>query len=469
MIRYNSAWTENYIPKHKATVGTFDRLEVAQSNFIRSFQDKSARRKFFCFISTILGFDLFSAHLSLPVIADSSSWTDRNRLAAETWRAVDEGYLDRTFGGQDWFKLRQEVVKKNYKSDEELYQSLTTMVSKLGDKYTRFLNPAQYSALLSSATGQLTGIGVELEVLVPSTVEGKSTTLRGTTVVARTEDGSPAQEAGLLRGDIILNVDGTPADKLSPEEIAALSRGKEGTKASYQVARGDKIIDIQAIRRPITLKGTTSGQAELVAQNGRLKGRKIKVGFVKVRSFSSTTKDEVTKALEAMHSGPGDRPEVLLIDLRNNGGGLLQGAVETSNLLLKPGKIAVFVVSKDGQPQALQTLPNGIDSSDPELPDLTTPVYLLVDSNTASAAEVFAAAMRENDREGEVKLVGEKTFGKGIIQNLQPLREGGVAVTVARYETPQHHNINKVGINVDIAVSCEASSESTIDCAAKFL
>ena len=137
MIRYNSAWTENYIPKHKATVGTFDRLEVAQSNFIRSFQDKSARRKFFCFISTILGFDLFSAHLSLPVIADSSSWTDRNRLAAETWRAVDEGYLDRTFGGQDWFKLRQEVVKKNYKSDEELYQSLTTMVSKLGDKYTR--------------------------------------------------------------------------------------------------------------------------------------------------------------------------------------------------------------------------------------------------------------------------------------------------------------------------------------------
>ncbi len=82
------------------------------------------------------------------------------------------------------------------------------------------MNPAQYSALLSSATGQLTGIGVELEVLVPSTTSA----VRGTTVVARTEDGSPAQEAGLLRGDIILNVDGTPADKLSPEEIAALSR-----------------------------------------------------------------------------------------------------------------------------------------------------------------------------------------------------------------------------------------------------
>jgi hypothetical protein len=136
-------------------------------------------------------------------------------------------------------------------------------------------------------------------------------------------------------------------------------------------------------------------------------------GFVISNLFLFVRIDKIID--ENVCRGPGDRPEVLLIDLRNNGGGLLQGAVETSNLLLKPGqvdlniffrsiskavplvelgKIAVFVVSKDGQPQALQTLPHGIDSSDPDLPDLTTPVYLLVDSNTASAAEVFAAAMR---------------------------------------------------------------------------
>lgn len=174
----------------------------------------------------------------MPCYGDSIVWTDRNRLAAETWKAVDEGYLDRTFGGQDWFAMRQSVVKKNYKSDEELYQSLSAMLSKLGDKYTSklyrtaficilprlmekynigFLTPAQYDALLSSATGQLIGIGMELEVLTPASAEG-------VTVVARTEEGSPAQEAGLLQGDVIVNVDGTPANKLSPEEIAVLSR-----------------------------------------------------------------------------------------------------------------------------------------------------------------------------------------------------------------------------------------------------
>jgi len=267
-----------------------------------------------------------------PVIAEDVVWTDRNRLAAETWRAVDEGYFDRTFGGQDWFKLRQSVVKKKYTSDNELYQSLSEMVSKLGDKYTRYLTPAQYEALVSSATGQLTGIGMELEPVPPN--EDKSKIPVGTTIVARTEDGSPAEAAGLQRGDIILNVDGTVADRLSPEEVAALSRGKEGTKASLQVSRNGQVVDITAIRRPITLKGTSSGQIEVISSQ---KGKKLQVGFVKIRSFSSTTKDEVTRALEAMHSENSARPDVLVFDLRGNGGGLLQGAVDTSNLLLKPG------------------------------------------------------------------------------------------------------------------------------------
>jgi len=252
-----------------------------------------------------------------------------------------------------------------------------------------YLTPAQYEALVSSATGQLTGIGMELEPVPPN--EDKSKIPVGTTIVARTEDGSPAEAAGLQRGDIILNVDGTVADRLSPEEVAALSRGKEGTKASLQVSRNGQVVDITAIRRPITLKGTSSGQIEVISSQ---KGKKLQVGFVKIRSFSSTTKDEVTRALEAMHSENSARPDVLVFDLRGNGGGLLQGAVDTSNLLLKPGKIVVFVVSKDGQAQALQTLSNGITSTDMDLPDLTTPVYILVNANTASAAEVFAAAMR---------------------------------------------------------------------------
>jgi carboxyl-terminal processing protease len=126
-------------------------------------------------------------------------------------------------------------------------------------------------------------------------------------------------------------------------------------------------------------------------------GSKLKsVAFITVKSFSSVTADEVTKAMENIHSaGPVD---AIVIDLRNNGGGLLQGAVQTSNLFLTPGKIVVFVVSKEGRYDAQQTLPNGIDSTDINLPDLNTPLYILVNSNTASAAEVLAAALKVNAR-----------------------------------------------------------------------
>ena len=155
----------------------------------------------------------------------------------------------------------------------------------------------------------------------------------------------------------------------------------------------------------------------------------------------------------------------IVMDMRNNGGGLLQGAVETASLLIPPGKIVVFVVGKDGLAEAKQTLPSDIDSGDTELPDLNTPLYILVNGNTASAAEVLSAALREN---GRAQLVGEKTFGKGVIQNLQPLSKGGIAVTIAKYETPLHHNINKVGIPVDVGVACDQTVGAE-ECAALFL
>jgi hypothetical protein len=110
---------------------------------------------------------VFASALSMQLLAPSnvqaSEWTDRQRLAAETWRTVDDLFYDRSFNGQDWFQLRQSIVKKGYNSDEELYTSLKTMLEKLGDKYTRFLRPAQYTALLSSSTGELVGLGIELQ------------------------------------------------------------------------------------------------------------------------------------------------------------------------------------------------------------------------------------------------------------------------------------------------------------------
>lgn len=172
--------------------------------------------------------------------------------------------------------------------------------------------------------------------------------------------------------------------------------GKVDTKASVRLRRADQLVDVTTLRQPIKLIGVQQGVFRTTGNskiNDQLLSKSGKnVGYIKVKSFSSSTNAEVTKAMESFHD-KGQQLDAIVIDLRNNGGGLLQGAVETSNLFLKPGKIVVFVVSKEGNVQAQQTLPSGIQSNDPELPDLTTPLYILVNGNTASAAEVFTASM----------------------------------------------------------------------------
>ena len=132
-------------------------------------------------------------------IAADLAWTTRNRLAAETWRAVDENFLDRTFNKQDWLKLRMSVVKKQYSTDEEVYESLRDMLSKLGDRYTRYLPPAKYTALMNSATGDVTGVGLELAMLEDGSVQ-----------VNNIAEGSPAfflstEESGSQRYGLVIS------------------------------------------------------------------------------------------------------------------------------------------------------------------------------------------------------------------------------------------------------------------------
>ena len=152
-----------------------------------------------------------STIVSVNPAAFAEEWTDRNRLAADAWRAVDEIYYDRTFNGKDWFKLRQ----------EEVYDSIAKMLLNLGDKYTRYLPPAKYDILMNSAQGELTGVGLELLGLDD-----------GTVMVNNIEEESPARASGIMRGDILRNIDGTSTEGLSPEEVAVIIRGKKVIKVS---------------------------------------------------------------------------------------------------------------------------------------------------------------------------------------------------------------------------------------------
>jgi len=181
-----------------------------------------------------------------------------------------------------------------------------------------------------------------------------------------------------------------------------------------------------------------------------------KVGVTRIKSFSGTTAATVQSALEGLKKS-GARNFVL--DLRGNPGGLLPGGVETASLFLDDAKAVVFVVNKSGVVDAQKTFATGID--------LDSPLVLLVDRNTASAAEVLTAALQEN---GRATVAGEQTFGKGIVQTIRQLeggQNGGVAVTIARYETPEHHDINKQGIPVDVKADVDCGKEDALSCLSK--
>lgn len=367
----------------------------------------------------------------LPVDAASyGSFTPEQKFVAEAWRTVDSTYLDRTFNGQDWFQLRETFVKKKYKDMAEAQEAVTEMIAKLGDKYTRYLSPAKYQSMVDSATGTLAGVGVEI-----------ATNKDGLVMVSDVEPNSPAQKAGLLPNDLFVEGDGFKFDKSStPDDVALKLRGPVGSRVGVTVSRNGEIKDFIITREPITVTSVRSYVG------------KSNVGVIRIKSFSGTTSATVKEKVQELKK-KGVRE--IVIDLRSDPGGLLPGGIETAGLFLEANRPVVFVVSNKGVIDSQETFTDGFD--------LETPLVILVDHNTASAAEVFTAALKEN---GRAKVVGEQTFGKGIIQTIRELsdKNGGVAVTVARYETPNHNDINKSGIPVDVETNVECPKDDALAC-----
>lgn len=365
-------------------------------------------------------------HPSTALAADYASLTDEQKTVAEAWRIVDNNFIDRSFNNQDWFQMRQDAVKKKYKSNQEALDAIDKIVSSLGDKYTRYLPQSKYRSIVDAATGTLAGIGVEISM-------NKDT---GIIYASDVEPTSPAMVGGIKRGDVFVEVDGTKMNDgtATPDDVASKLRGPERSRVGIVMERDGKTQDFILTRQPITI---TSVRSYMSSVNGP-----AKVGVVKIKSFSGTTTEKVQSAIEDLKK---QGAQDIVIDLRNNPGGLLPGGTDTAGLFLENNKPLVFVVDKKGVVDAQSTFQDGVA--------VDTPLAILVNANTASAAEVMTAALKDN---GRATIVGEQTFGKGIIQTIRQLSNdnGGVAVTVARYETPLHNDINKQGIPVDIKVDC---------------
>jgi len=406
------------------------------NQIVATTQDRTHNKGFPVTVASLAlaSFLCFVPFTSEPAHANGySSLSPEQKMVAEAWRTVDSTFLDRTFNGQDWFQMRQDIVKKKYKSMDEAQDSVANMMSKLGDKYTRYLTPGKYQSMVDSATGTLAGIGVEI-----------ATNKEMLAMVSDVEPNSPASKAGLLPNDIFLEGGGAKFDKTStPDDVALRLRGPVGSKVGVTVLRdGTTTQDFIIEREPIKVTSVRSYIAESNKQ----------VGVIRIKSFSGTTASSVKEAFQDLKKNGAN---TILFDLRSNPGGLLPGGIETASMFLEANKPVVYVVSNKGVILAEETFANGFDTE--------TKVTILVDHNTASAAEVFTAAMKEN---GRAKIIGEQTFGKGIIQTIRELSDGngGLAVTVARYETPQHNDINKSGITVDQTVDVECPKTDALAC-----
>ena len=388
-----------------------------------------------------------------PPRAFAAELTEDQRVLAETWRIVDKLFVDRTFNGLDWFAARQDVLKKRYASPDDAYAAAGKLVGRLGDEYTRYLPPAQYNGLVAATTSDrsVAGVGVTLE---------NDKRAGGAVTIVAVQQGAPAEAAGLRAGDVLLAVDGASLTTgeggapLTADDAAGMLRGVPGTGVAIKFARDGDAPDAapreaKATRAQIQIKGVSGVLAPLRGES---------LGVVRIAQFTQSTADEVAAELKALRA---QGAQAFAIDLRRNAGGFLGGGIDTARLLLPRGATITTVVDKTGAELKYDAVEDG--------PEAATPLYVVVDEKTASASEVLTAALLDNGRATVVG--GPRTFGKGIIQTIEPIREGragGVAVTVARYRTPAGNYINKVGVTADRPTDCPSSLEA-VKCIEKTL
>lgn len=375
--------------------------------------------------------------LILPMLLALSCWiqpaaalSEEQKVVVEAWRIVNRTYLDDTFNHQNWSLIRQQALQQPLKDQEAAYKAIQQMLAGLDDPFTRLLRPEQYRSLQVNTSGELTGVGLQIAL------DPKTGTLEVVTPIA----GSPADKAGIRPRDRILKIDGISTAELTLDEAAARMRGSIGSHVSLIVKHeGEDSKEIQLQRDRIALNPVI---AELHSDP-----EGVTIGYIRLTQFNAYAPAELAHAIAQLEKQGAD---AYILDLRNNPGGLLQAGIEIARLWLDTGTI-VYTANRQG-------IQGSFDAFGPALTH--DPLVVLVNQGTASASEILAGALQDN---GRAKLVGETTFGKGLIQSLFDLSNGsGLAVTVAKYETPNHRDIHKLGITPDLLVSLEPITREQI-------
>ncbi|MEB3292301.1 MAG: S41 family peptidase [Synechococcales bacterium] len=362
---------------------------------------------------------LLAIVLWVGTIAPAQALTEDQRLLNEVWRIIDRAYVDASFNHQNWWALREKYLKKAMPDREATYGLIQQMLAVLDDPFTRILRPEQYRSLQTSTSGELTGVGLQISL------DSEAKVLKVIAPIA----GSPAEKAGIQPTDLILAIDGQSTQGMSLDEAAERMRGTRGTVVTLSVQHSAKSPqDYDLVRDRIELNPVMAN-LQSVDQH--------KVAYIRLSQFNANATSEIAHTIAKMEKQGADR---YILDLRNNPGGLLQSGIEIARLWLDQGAI-VYTVNRQGTLGTFEAEGSALTHD---------PLVVLVNQGTASASEILAGALQDN---GRATIVGEKTFGKGLIQSLFELSDGsGLAVTVAKYETPSHRDINKLGILPDRVV-----------------
>lgn len=380
------------------------------------------KKQIIIFILLVLILLIFNKILMKEFISDSAiintnELVDKKHVSSQklfnnAWKIIQNNFYDSELNGQKWSRWKKHYSGK-IKNDDDANVAINTMLESLDDPYSRYLDKRNYADQNTSINSKITGIGVNIS------------SRNGKTYIVNVIQDTPAATAKLKSGDVILKVNGKDIAGMKAAEVADLVRGTENTVVKLTISRKKKILTKKIPRKEIKIQTVKSS---ILNKN---------IGYIQVLSFiGSTTPSEFINALE--HT---DKTKGLIIDLRGNTGGLLPNAIFIANIFINDGNL-VSIVGRSGYKRNIYAQNTDFV--------INKPTLILIDGGSASASEILSGAMKDYHK---AKLIGTKTFGKGMVQKIIPMpNETGLNLTIAKYLTPLGHDINKRGISPDIEV-----------------
>ncbi len=376
------------------------------------------------FLIGVIMASLVTGSIFTLVMYNSRSSQKSGTGTTNTIELKEDSIIDKTFI-QKMYTIEQMIDKMFYLgevSDEEIREKIyKAVLDSLEDPYSVYYTEEEFMDLVSRTSGVYYGIGAYLSA------DEKT----GLPVVASVIKGTPAEEVGLHAQDMITCIDGESISGLSLTEAVARIKGDEGTTVKLTILRGEETFDVDVVRRKVESPTVTGKMLD------------DQIGYISIAEFDDVTDEQFADALADLKS---QNMKGLILDLRANPGGNLDVVVNIGDMLLPKGTI-VYTEDKDGKREVYESSGKN---------ELMIPMTVLVDMNSASAAEILAGAIQDYQKG---TLIGTTTYGKGIVQALKSLKDGSaVKITISAYYTPNGRNIHGIGIEPDIEVKFDGET-----------